>query len=69
MFSEMINKTNTTVRYDTIIFACGYRCYKQTLKESSGGAEQQINCSSIMGKFWDNDGVYNGPSSMDIFLK
>jgi hypothetical protein len=66
-FSEMINKTNTAVGYDTIIFACGLRCYKQALKQSSGGVEQQI--SRPMGKFWDNDRVNNGPSSMDILLE
>lgn len=63
-FSEMINKTNTAIGYDTVIFACGLRCYKQVLKESSGGV---INRS--LGKFWDNDGVNNGPSSMDILLE
>jgi len=65
-FAEMIKKTNTAVGYDTVIFACGLRCYKQALKQYKEG-EKQTNHS--VSKFWDNDGVENGPSSMDILLE
>ena len=58
---------DTVIGQDTIIFACGLRCYKHTLKQSIG--DEDTNNNRPVGKFWDNDRVDDGPSSMDILLE
>ena len=79
-FSDMVEKSKTGIAgitigrsengCDLVLFACGLRCYNRCLKhivEDTNSATNRQTSSSM--KFWDNDGIDDGPSLMDVLLE
>lgn len=79
-FSDMVQRNKTGISgitigktengCDLVLFACGLRCYNRCLKHMVEDRNNTANRqSSSSMKFWDNDSIDNGPSSMDVLLE